>query len=353
MSGRLILSFVVTTLVVFLVSCTPGPLVPADLSATISVTRPVMPTATPLPTLQSPPSYILNTKPAAASTLSWDEYTSGEDASAICVEFDEGALIFKFREGGFIAPDENFAYEDLASHVSLVVNGRKILYLSELFQVTTLTQVMDEDGNVLASYGGPATACWHVELDPGTHEAEFQFWHTSSVVESYRWYFALTEGTPEPSPTPVPTATPAPLPTIWPLPTAEPMPNSIYQVYPEPAAVLTLQTEHPPVASEIVFRNEICVGVNIPSLSWLRPGVWSITLNGTKFDEPGRLAFIDEYLVADEPEETAEAEEKVGTIEPCWELTGLQPGSYEASFQMETPSGALRQYRWFFTLTEP
>jgi hypothetical protein len=325
--------------------CTPGPFVPAkevaDLSATISVTRMVMPTATPLPTLQPRPSYIHNTQPAAASTLSWYEYTNGEDASTmgedastICVGFDEGALIFEFREGGFIAPGVNFAYEDLASHVSLVVNSRKFPYPSEFEQVTTLTRVVDGDGNVIASYGGPATACWQVELDPGTHEAEFQFWHTSSVVETYRWNFALLDVTPEPSPILIPALTPTPLPISWPIPSPQPLPAFILAVAPQPAVTL----------SSAQFNNELCTTVELPLTGW-GDALDSTLFKLNAIQLVGTIRESQTFTIG-EPRYTAQY-----TL--CQLGVVLIPGTYEALFQMETPSGELLQYHWFFTLTEP
>lgn len=353
---------------VVLVGCTPGPLMPAGSSATINVTRPVVVTAEatatpavsptptvltdsvtaamPLPTLQPPPAFIKSTNPAASSSTWWPEYSSDSNKSMLCVDFTADELV----ESG-----DNFTSEDIFERVSLLVNGESHFDYAEMEEVSVLHQMHDSAGNVIASWGGPYSFCWRAELSPGTHQAEFQFRQTSGTVQSYHWQFILTEGTPEPSPTPTtptPTATLASLPTIWPLPTAEPMPDTIYRVYPEPASILTLPTKHRFLASEALFTNEICVGVNIPSLTWLEPGVWSITLNGTKFNEPSRLALIDEYLATNEPEETAEARERTGAIDPCWEQTGLEPGTYEALFEMTTPSGELLQYRWFFTLTE-
>jgi hypothetical protein len=206
MSGRFILSFVVTALAVFLAACTPGPLVPAeeaaDLSATISVTRIVTPTETPLPPLQPHPDYIVSTKPAAATVIEWNEYASDPNASMICVELSLATLV---------EPGDHFIQNEIAERTTLFVNDKQSdeypkprehtiviegeeVVLDDYHELYTFSQVVDRDGQVIASWEGEGLLnCWLAELLPGTHEAEFQFRQTSGTVQSYRWFFTLME----------------------------------------------------------------------------------------------------------------------------------------------------------------
>jgi hypothetical protein len=206
MSGRSILSFVVTTLVVFFAGCTPGPLVPAeeaaDLSATISVTRMVTPTATPLTTSQPRPPYILSETPAAAAVIQWNEYASAPNPSMICVEFSPATVV---------EPGDHFIESEITERTTLFVNGEQfdkyprpikhtvivegeVVVLDDYHKLETFNQVVDRDGQVIASwYGDGLAICWLAELLPGTHQAEFQFRQTSGTIQSYHWFFTLTE----------------------------------------------------------------------------------------------------------------------------------------------------------------
>jgi hypothetical protein len=342
MSGRFILSFVVTTLVGFLAACTPGPLVPADLSATISVTRMITPMATAEPLSTPPadtqqlPTYLLSTDPPAGGSTPRRLL----DESQVCVRFDTAGLL----EQG-----EQLTDAQVIERISLLVNGEQAEGLNSF----TASYVLDDAGNVKATGNGLYNACWHVELRTKAHQAEFQFRQTSGTIQSYHWQFTVVPPTPIPTPTPMPTVLPLPL--TGPLPTAEPLPGPIYDVYPPPAAVLPLRAEAGMTTPEPVYKKRICVGVSsTPTSVWLeRVPFNNLTLNGTPLGNVEMFRVTIEYSIAGDVEDTSQFGGSAGGVELCWEPVVLVAGTYEAVFQIEGTSGRLLQYRWFFTLTEP
>jgi hypothetical protein len=85
-----------------------------------------------------------------------------------------------------------FDHQAAVSRTSLFVDGEGAGRWHEYGAAEPLMQWVDPSGKVLASWSGPYTVCWQVNLAPNKHEAEFQFRQTSGTVQSYRWFFDLT-----------------------------------------------------------------------------------------------------------------------------------------------------------------
>jgi hypothetical protein len=199
---RYLLTLCLCLVLALFIGCTPGPLVPADLSAPISVTRMATPTATPLPTLQPRPPYILSEAPAAAAVVGWNDYANAPNPSMICVELTLATVV---------EPGDHLMRHEIVERTTLFVNGEQankypeprkyttvvngeVVVLDSILLVETVGQIVDSDGQVIASWEGEEDDyCWLAELLPGTHQAEFQFRQTSGTIHSYRWYFTLTE----------------------------------------------------------------------------------------------------------------------------------------------------------------
>jgi hypothetical protein len=86
----------------------------------------------------------------------------------------------------------------------------------------TFQGVLDEDGRIVGSVGGPLDVCAYVtSLAPGLHLATVQFTTAGGTSYSYTWTFLMDDRTPPPTPlSGLPT--PVVLPSFNPSPTAAP-----------------------------------------------------------------------------------------------------------------------------------
>lgn len=148
-----------------------------------------------LPTQQLPqPDFINDLAPQPGSILSLQDFQDGAHANqakwfgrlvdhSICVELNADPLLL---------PGDYFTSTDrMLERTQFVINDRVIDRPNWELDFIMETQLLDENGNVVAVSGGPYLFCWEGDLVAGLHTAEIEFRKTSGKVLRYQWSFVL------------------------------------------------------------------------------------------------------------------------------------------------------------------
>jgi hypothetical protein len=266
---------------------------------------------------------VLWTDPAASSSESIGSFR--KDDRRICAEVALGGLVQKGDHFG--------EPETVSERIEIYVDETLLTDQTQAGWAKSLTQKLDNNFNVVASWSGPYIFCWSAELGTGIHLAELRFRLTSGGVRKYRWQFALTKGPPPQPPTPIAVGTPEPLPTMDPLPTPEPLPHAITGLVPAPSTSVSREK----------FDSKVCVGVDIETL-----------LDGQHLDNQTFAQRFKVFLNGIPLSGLKEVTRKlVGSEEThCWIRVAIAPGTYRAVFRFEREPNSVLEHQWYFTIEE-
>lgn len=147
-----------------------------------------------IPTPAPRPSFITRVIPSESESIPLNIYLAevenalgvtdslGVYNANVCVQLASSKLAFQ---------GETFADLDaFLARNSLLVNGQQVEVHSRVF-----IGYSDEsdDARTKFDFVEPPTICWHAPLDVGLHEAKYQFVSISGEIQSYTWYFLLTD----------------------------------------------------------------------------------------------------------------------------------------------------------------
>ena len=89
---------------------------------------------------------------------------------------------------------DNFADDNIfLKKISMFVNGQQLIEIHSLVFFNDYVYESESDDGQTKWPVEPPTICWRAPLDVGLHEAEFQFRQTTGDIQSYTWYFLLTD----------------------------------------------------------------------------------------------------------------------------------------------------------------
>lgn len=180
-------------------------------------------TWTPLPMLQSRPSFIKEVSPPESVSTPLDVYQyehpeitvigypKPDDAwvygykSQICADIDLGELVL---------PGENLGADaETAKRFQLMVNDLETP-AEYVGGIGGAVLAIDYSMDPPASWEHYSDFCWYVPLGVGIHKVVLRFQQMSGDYQQYAWQFALTDVMPPrmPTPTTIPTGTPVSLP---------------------------------------------------------------------------------------------------------------------------------------------
>lgn len=313
----------------------------------------------PLPTPKPRPDFIAWVTPEESSLVPQSVYDFEDEeihqfgrpdpklgyASTVCVSPNLGSLV----EKGDVFENS----DDVFERIELEVDGKRRKPARSLDGLV-LTKQLDDDGNVVAEWGGPYSLCWLAPVNEGIHDVTFRFRQTSDTIREYMWQFATSDIVPTPVPTATPVIIPAPLEAVFPLPTPEPQPNFIFEIAPLPATSISIEE----------FNHEVCVGIDRKLLFGDAPydddyffEHFTTTLNGTPVEGaqiPPEKAFTRDAIkvtIRDETKITI-GEKGPHPLTRCWLRVELEPGMYQMTIAFEKPSGEVVAYDSFFVITQ-
>lgn len=90
--------------------------------------------------------------------------------------------------------DDLTELEDVAERITIEVDDALLSEQTRGFQAQSLYSRFGEEGTPIATWAGPTAGfCWHANLGPGVHVAQFTFRASDGAIYRYEWHFALTE----------------------------------------------------------------------------------------------------------------------------------------------------------------
>lgn len=148
-----------------------------------------------VPTSEPKPEFVRRVSPAESVRIPLNVYQSevpnnigfsdslGAYNSNICVEI---GLVGLLQSG-----DRFTEIEVVVDRMDMFVDGQRLMEIHSMFGASEY--VYEWADGYTKAWSSPLTFCWRDPLDAGLHEVRFQFRQTSGDIQSYTWYFLLTE----------------------------------------------------------------------------------------------------------------------------------------------------------------